>query len=176
MKTRWNTTIDLLSSLVTNYAPISALVADPLNSSLKKNLPDEYEVSLIYDMIHLLEPLKELTNALSGYHYSTTSSILPSVYFLIHEEMSELPVGDDLTEQARECLYVSLVYRFEYLLEDNLDMFLAITMLDSRYKCFDFVQNHDTKIEYQVKAKNYLLNFNEKCGSLDSQQQSQINT
>lgn len=70
VKTRWNTTVDLIKSLVTNYAPIEALAADPANHGLRKNLPTEHGVSLLYDLIHLLEPFKELTNALSGQNYS----------------------------------------------------------------------------------------------------------
>jgi hypothetical protein len=114
VKTRWNSTVDLLISLVTNHAPISAIAADPSNSGLRKNLPDEHDISLMYDLIHLLEPLKDLTVGLSGYKYNTISSLLPAVHFLINQEIGLLEIRDALTEQARECLHDSLVTRFDY--------------------------------------------------------------
>jgi hypothetical protein len=68
----------------------------------------------MYDLIHLLEPLKDLTVGLSGYKYNTISSLLPAVHFLINQEIGLLEIRDALTEQARECLHDSLVTRFDY--------------------------------------------------------------
>jgi hypothetical protein len=161
VKTRWNTTVDLLASVVTNHAPIASLAVDPSNLNLKKNLPDELEVSIIYDLIHLLEPLKDLTNSLSGHNYCTITSILPLVHFLIYQEVGNMSMGDARTEQARESLNDSLLERFSYLMDEHLDMFLGVTLLDTRYKCFDFLQDHDLKFKYQKRAIQYLVDFYE---------------
>lgn len=45
-------------------------------------------------------------------------------------------------------------------MEDLLDMFLGITMLDSRYKCFDFLDDNELKQKYQSRAKAYFSGLN----------------
>jgi hypothetical protein len=82
--TRWNSTLDMVDSILSNKDALMSMALNIENKTIKQFVPDETEFSILEDLSNLLEPLKELTTSFSGKLYSTITSLYPCIYWLIN--------------------------------------------------------------------------------------------
>lgn len=132
--TRWNSTFDMLESIILNKEALITLCKDSCKSlkSIKINMLDEGELKVIESLCDLLSPIKSLTEALSSCKSVTISLLYPSIHGLLYDTFSKKSYTDDNVDFLKVTLVKSIEGRFNYLLKDS--MFLAATMLDFRFK------------------------------------------
>lgn len=85
VKTRWNSTFDMLESILINKAALLSIVHDPQSAQIKTRFLSSDEFIFIEDLCTLLEPLKELTEYLSATKYVTSCMLFPALYCLINK-------------------------------------------------------------------------------------------
>ena len=69
--TRWNSTYDMLDSVIVNKRALEVMVDDDETSAIGSKMPSEHEFILLEGLCQILRPLKDLTVYLSASTYST---------------------------------------------------------------------------------------------------------
>ena len=158
--TRWNSTYDMLQSLIKNQVPLDSIVQEAsTNSSIKSNYPSNQEFLYIDALLKLLKPLKELTVELSAYNYSCCSIIYPSIYGLI-EQLKNLSFTYHEVNILKSRLISSLESRFDHVLNGYLsDLFISLTFLDIRFKNFEFVKSDREREMLKKRAEMYIKKY-----------------
>lgn len=156
--TRWNTTLDMIYSLIVNRDSINCLRLNHKNLKFPcESYPNEKEFELLNDLYVLLQPIKDITELLSGSQYSTSSVSFPAMYDLITDELPKINITNHDVIVLRKELIKSLKERFKYIF--NNDLILACSLLDSRFKNFNYINSNSEKFEYLNRSKKFLINF-----------------
>ncbi|CAF1106996.1 unnamed protein product [Brachionus calyciflorus] len=159
--TRWNSTYDMLESILANKYVLTSLSCE--NSSIKNEMLSEFEFKQVDELCKILEPLKDLTEFLSGSKYVTCSILHPAIYTLINFELPNKIINDKYLIILKDELKTILKKRYSYILEnDKNDFFIAATYLDFNYKKFTYVQNESESFELIRRAKNFIKNLGNK--------------
>jgi hypothetical protein len=157
ISTRWNTTYDLLDSISCNLRALKALKLENDCSIIQSYVPSDKEFDLIDELCNLLLPLKELTNLFAGQTYCTISLLMPAIHSFTFKELPQMKFEFEEIELLRDILVESLQARFAYLFND--DLIKSCTMLDFRFKNFEFLSDKNLREEYKMKAKTSFLKF-----------------
>lgn len=136
IKTRWNSTHDMLLSIYNNQVPLKSMELD--HSLTSGSIPNDEEMNTICELCTLLEPAKNLTVLLSGRHYVTITHVFPQLYSLLNYELDEFDFENSDIRALKDALADSLRVRFRYVLNDS--FFAALTFLDYDYKRFEFIK------------------------------------
>lgn len=79
VETRWNSTYDMIMSVLEQQLPISAVLLE--GGDKTKQLSLEYnDVKLLEQLCLLLKPLKDVTVKISGQSYTTLTTIAPTMH------------------------------------------------------------------------------------------------
>ena len=167
---RWNSCYSMLESICLNEKALRRLANEPENKKIADYCPTEAEVASIVDVCNILQPLKELTDLFSGSKYPTITVLYPTIYNLVNHELDEVEITDSSLALLRDDLIYSLSGRFNYVLTD--DFFLAATMLDFRFRNFEFIHDEAVRVEKIAKAKSKLIELSQ----LFKNQQSEVET
>ena len=186
--TRWNSSFDMIDSIIKNYAALKSIVADAelvtdinnnqlskqiikenktMANNVSKNLPGQDELIGLKYLLRILKPLKDITCDLSGSKYVTASMLFPAIYTLVNYELAT--VFDDIEksrvpaeiETIRLKLISCLKQRFDFLLNNNdtSKVYWAMTFLDCRFKGFSFISKiEERKAKLQI-AKEFLETY-----------------
>ena len=76
--TGWNSTFDMIDSILSNKDALSSMMVETMCKQIKKNFPTEQEFCILNELCDLLQPLKDLTCQLSGKNYVTSSLTFPA--------------------------------------------------------------------------------------------------
>ena len=155
--TRWNSTLDMLSSILVNRDVLFSMSFETVNNIIKTHLPKDFELLIIGEIIKLLEPLKELTQLFSVKKFVSNYILYPSIYSLVNHILPDLYLTLSDIKILREELILSLNTRFSYVLNDH--FFLAGTFLHYQFKNFEFIKNFDERIKYKNEAIEYIENL-----------------
>lgn len=158
--TRWNTTFDMIVSVVSNWLPIVSIFSVPKFQKYRKYLLDDYEVEFLDNLVTILRAFKDITVELSGSYYPTVSSTYPLIYCLknVHSELENY--RNELSRCSALKIQASLDERFSYLFYDeNEPLFLAATYLDFNYKQFAFIESERERQNKLQTAKNYIFDL-----------------
>ena len=113
------------------------------------------ELTLVQDIIELLEPFNELTKLISGSEYVTSSLILPSVTRLM--EILQLFVSKDDNKTIESIAYEMFI-DIEKRTSDyfNKEILIASSFLDPRFKSFNFFKDDKERDKKKFLALNYI--------------------
>ena len=98
VKTRWNSTYDMLEHLLEQTAALHAVAHDSelkTGDKLKRNLFDHTEQQIVESLVLLLKPMKTATSMLSADQSPTLSAIVPTltkIEKLLEEQETDLTV------------------------------------------------------------------------------------
>lgn len=83
--TRWNSTLAMLSSVLESHSAIRLVITSSSDNKKKYlvELLSDSELSIIEDLILLLDPFLEMTKLVSGSKYVTSSIVLPAITRLL---------------------------------------------------------------------------------------------
>lgn len=160
VSTRWNSTLDMLDSILTNEDPLKCMSVESVNNCIANNVPNEIEFDFIYGFYKLLKPLKELTVYFSGSSYVTTSILHPSLYQLVNNVLPSFDFSDSKLNILRDNLIDNIKNRFAYILNDSInEFFIMSSYMDYNYRKFSYL-NDELKIEFAKKrAKSTIINY-----------------
>ena len=120
MPVRWNSTFDMIDTLLINKDALISMSLERINSIIKQNIPTESEWNILEELCELLEPVKDLTTSLSASKYVTISLIYRAVYNLINYTFPSQTFKNDSIIAMLEDLIYSLRNRFKFVLENDL--------------------------------------------------------
>lgn len=83
VKTRWNSTYDMIVRAVELKQPISLLLDELCQENNELPSLDNSDWDFFTELQLLLKPFKEVTEMVSGQHYATFNTVLPSYNFLM---------------------------------------------------------------------------------------------
>lgn len=153
VSTRWNSTFDMLETILINKAPLVSIALEPENAPHDIEMLCDQEFSIIKDLCTILEPLKELTEFLSASSYTTCAIVYPAIYSLVHDFLPDIQLYDgDMIELKEEFVEI-LKRRFHHILDLRCNgFFLAATYLDIQYRDMKFIKATDDSIEATILA------------------------
>ncbi|CAF1027994.1 unnamed protein product [Brachionus calyciflorus] len=152
--TRWNSSYNMIESIIINKEALAALSYEPENSTIKDKVLDNSEIKQMEEFMKLFEIFRDITEILSGQLYVTILLIFPIIYSLMNYELHELSINSYELRKIRTELINSLKNRFYFIFEE--EIFIASTFLNYRYKDFSFIRDFQDRQDYLAKAKNYL--------------------
>jgi hypothetical protein len=162
VKTRWNSTYEMLDTISMNKTALNELrKISLLNKNIKDFVPNDDQYELIDEFCDLLEPIKNITDILSGSNYVTISLLYPLIRDLVDDVIPKKNFKYDKISKFKDMILGSLVGRFNYVLNENENnkLFIACAFLNPNFKNFDFL-NDKSMIKSHLKiAKNYLIEF-----------------
>lgn len=132
VSTRWNSTYNMIDSILVNKDAIKIIGMDPAGVSIKNYVPTDDEFDLLEEFCFLLEPMYEITQTFSGSKFITTSLLFPAVYSLINHELPNIELHNNHIKLLRSELLKSIKGRFKYCLDD--DFFLLLRCLITNLK------------------------------------------
>ena len=157
VSTRWNSTLDMIDSILSNKDALLSMALNVENKTIKPFVPDENEFSVLDDLSNLLEPLKELTTSFSGKLYSTITCLYPCIYWMINGGLSDIKLVNECLVKLRLGLIDSIKKRFKYVFDNNL--FIASTFMNYKFKKFEFVSDIDERANLISIAKHYIIDL-----------------
>lgn len=118
---------------------LQAMTYEPENACLRPKMLTLNEFSVLQDVCNILEPLKELTEYLSGSRYTTSSILYPAIYSLINIELPAVQMVTSEMAELRDELIDILGRRFYYVLDERVnELYIMACFLDVRYKSSSF--------------------------------------
>jgi hypothetical protein len=149
----------IMDSLVTNKDYLDKILKDePSLNKLKELYPTKDEFIYIRDFLKVFKTLQRLKIELGSKKFSNCSILLPGIFHYL-KYLNELKLETSVVELLKSRLITSLKKNFNYLLEENLDLFLSISFLDHRFKMFTFCEEQSIIDEYHERVKQYLADI-----------------
>ena len=131
------------------------LALQPENSKIFDYLPSDEQLVLLKDLCILLKPLAEITELFSGSKYPTVSILIPTLFNLVQYEIPKTILQTEKIDALRKELIRSFHGRFKYIFKD--EFFWAASLLDFRFRGFDFIENGNLKKEKIFQTKELLI-------------------
>ena len=155
--TRWNSTFFMLESILINKDALKILSLDPACHVLKSYVPSDTDFEVIEDMCSLLRPLNDLTDILIGSKFISISILYATIFNLVNYELPSFEPKSFQVLALKNELIQSLSNRFYYVLTD--DLFLATTLLDFKFRNFEFIQDNLIRKSQQEKGIRFISNY-----------------
>ena len=134
--TRWNSTFDMIQSVLEQQLPISAVLMEG-PSKLKDMSLESKQIGLLESLVEVLMPLKEIAIQLSGSSYCTISIIAPTMHQLIHRHYQEDPNDTKFVADVKKAICKDLRSRYQ---EATVNQFLLISSVcDPRFCGISFI-------------------------------------
>ncbi|XP_018318363.1 zinc finger BED domain-containing protein 4-like [Mycetomoellerius zeteki] len=97
VKTRWNSTFEILEKLIANRLPISNVLADRnVTTSTIKHEITEAQWTQMEELINLLRPLQMATTVFCTDKHSPASIVRPLIWKIVRLHMQPVPEDSDL--------------------------------------------------------------------------------
>lgn len=136
---------------------------DLLDSSLV-----DAEIEMIQSLVSvILEPISEIYDELTNPTNVVAGFVFPAIYSLVNYELAAVeesslcyPIAADLIDLLKS--------RFDFVFDSENPLhkcFLASTLLDCRFKQFQFVRNEQERFALLNRAKSSLVDFYTKINS-----------
>ena len=155
---KWTSIYSLMNCLLENKNTFDQILTEEADQSLiklKDAYPSEDEFAIISDLSKLFEFLKGLSVELSKLKYTNCSLLFPSIYSYL-QSLNEISLKTSEISSLKYKLIESIKRNFNYLLEENAELFLAISFLDYRFKHFKFLNNEILADFYHQKVRQFL--------------------
>jgi hypothetical protein len=170
---RWNSTYDLVYSILVNKDPLLSMKID--NVSLPVLTDGEF--SLAEDFCIMLNNLKELTVFLSASSYVTCTMIFPAIYTLVTTELPNMTISDDDFCCLKNELINILKKRFKHVLDSSVNsLYVAACYLDIGFRDLLFIENAEARTAYNAQAKNFILRVSTQYPATEVQPEPNLST
>ena len=139
--TRWGSTYAMISRIIEQQQPISAVLTEDRKNWHKMFTDEEFKV--IEALSAVLEPLSYLTDALSGEKTVTLSAIHPVMKHIIDVLTMHKDTDSRLTKEIKQNIKDDIIKRYD---DDSIQQLLdKAAFLDPRFK--KCLSNYDDTIE-----------------------------
>ncbi|KAK6181734.1 hypothetical protein SNE40_009530 [Patella caerulea] len=139
-ETRWGSMQKMIARLLEQETAIQRVLSG--NRKTVHLIPKWQDVEVLEAVNKAIEPLAELTDALSGEEYVSISSLLPVFQKLNSDTLADQPDDVNLTKDIKRRILNYMNEKYQDLSTQNL--LNKATFLDPRYK-FDFISDDNTK-------------------------------
>ena len=153
--TRWNSTYDMIQSVLEQQLPISAVLMEG-PSKLKDLSLESKHVTLLESLVDILLPLKEVTVQLSGSSYCTISIIAPTMHQLINKNYQDNAADTKFVSELKKAISKDLKSRYQQ--EDVKQFLLISSVCDPRFRGLSFV-SPDERCEIYNAFKDEMCNL-----------------
>ena len=160
VKTRWNSTFEMLEKLIANRLPISNVLADRNVTTYiiaRKLEITEVQWTQMEELVNLLRPLQMATTVFCGDNYTPASIVRPLIWKIVRHHMQPLPEESDLATTFKTFVSAELKNRFKLIEEENFSNIsarLTASFLDPRSKNLE-----DESIETKKKVEEHVRNL-----------------
>lgn len=154
----WVSTYNALNWILKNTEIINGIANDSLDSLTA------FELEILQGICSILEPLNEIYDEISNTKNVTIGFIFPAIYSLVNYELPAVQENftkSDLTTLTNE-LIASLKSKFDFVFNPESPLqkcFLSATLLDCRFKQFQFIRNEQDRFILLNRAKSCLIEF-----------------
>ncbi|RLU25470.1 hypothetical protein DMN91_002148 [Ooceraea biroi] len=140
VKTRWNSTLEMLERLIANRLPISNVLTDRnVTTSIVARKLEITEVQWVQmeELVNLLRPLQMATTVFCGDNYSPASIVRPLIWKIVRHHMQPIPEDSDSATTFKIFVSTELGNHFkltEWENFSNVSARLTASFLDPRSK------------------------------------------
>ena len=147
VKTRWNSSYDMLERLVEQRRGISDVLTDRLITKAKDYQAlelSEAKWQLIEELLTCLKPLRIATSLLCSEKQVTVSSVLPVAYSLINIHLAHSETDSEVISDFKENIKENLIQRLKLHNQNTLctTVYAISAFLDPRYKALHFFDDY----------------------------------
>jgi hypothetical protein len=155
VSTRWNSTHDMLGSLIVNRSPINDVLEND-NKCQHLHITVQEKEKMI-ELKNLLEPFKELTKMLGGENYVSSSIVIPTFCLLLNKVLKVSASDSRFIKEMKRKMSDDLTKRISKLKES--EVLLKASALDPRFKKLKFLQTDALRdgVWTSLKAEIVLL-------------------
>ena len=163
--TRWNSTYDMVGSVIENDEAISSVLRT--NSKYGHLLLSPDEVTTLRSIYDVLEPWKKLTVLLSAEAYPTISLVAPSLHKLLTTALRHLDTDPELIKRMKTAMFEDLNSRYQ---DTDLRMMLNIAaFLDPRFRQLEFVSDAEDKKKIKNEVKRRMISLDTKFSAVKTE-------
>lgn len=149
--TRWGSTLHMIERLMEQQAAIAAVL---MEGNMRHLIPESSEWTLIEQLVDILLPFQQATEAMSGVKYPTVSTVTPLLYKLLHKTLLITETDSGVIKEVKIAINRDLKERFQS--SEVQKIINVATYLDPRYKELPFV-DEVTKVSILSKVEDELL-------------------
>ena len=143
--TRWNSTFEMLSSIVEQQQAISSALAGSKKASDRDMIPSSTDLRKVGYLIKVLDPLQHATTLLCSEKISTLSIVQPLVTALLRKHLETTDDDPKLVLDLKSTIATSL--RSHFSGSHQTQIRLLASVLDPRYKDLRFLPSSEhTKV------------------------------
>lgn len=153
-KTRWWSLLDLIKIAISQELALASFLRSYKNGIHKDKMYNEEEMIVLKTLIHVLQPIRQISDHLAGETFVTASAIIP-VIKIVENKLTETATGatNDNEINIDKTLKKTVLQTIVDLLHvryNNNDILKICTVLDPRFK-FDVIslETHDAVTSQQ---------------------------
>ena len=151
--TRWNSTYDMIVTLLEQQLPICAVLIEGGSKNKAFSLESK-DISVMEQLADILKPFKDITVRLSGQSYSTVSVIAPTMHQLVNKVTKQNPEDDKFVKDVKKVLQTDLKQRYQK--EDVKHYLLVAAFVDPRFRHLSFLTQEEKEMIHQ-KVKDEMV-------------------
>ena len=159
VETRWNSTYDMITSVIDNDEAISTILRG--DAKHRNMLLSAETIALLKDIQVVLSPMKKLTEHMSGESYVTLSLVAPTIHQLIKNTLKIDQDNDSVVMQRlKNAMLNDIQTRYQ---SSNTKLLLQIAaFLDPRFRNLDFLEE-DEKKKVRLDIKRRMVSLHEQA-------------
>ncbi|XP_071786524.1 E3 SUMO-protein ligase ZBED1-like [Asterias amurensis] len=136
VKTRWNSTFDMLARIVEQQQPVCSMLIELKKQEL---MPTVEEFATIEKLVELLKPIKQMTEIFSG-NYVTVSGLLPCIHQL-EKLLDEASTDNRVVSVVKRAMNEKLEHLFQG--RYAIALLQVCSFMDPRFKSLPFLEPED---------------------------------
>ena len=158
VETRWNSTYDMLTSILDSDEAIASVLRSEIKSTSLLLTPED--VINLRSIQKVLAPWKKLTVFMSAEQYPTISFVAPSLHKLLSTALKSSEDDSELIKKMKKAMSDDLKTTYR---DENVKMMLnTAALLDPRFRELDFLKDAEERKKVKTKAKENMVDLEKK--------------